>query len=85
MKRRYNRAVIIRNKTSLPILNNAIGSDDDEYWLLTSQESFHGEEDGNFFYFKDSRIPGKMKLPLNCVDLEFSKEEIEEKERDLFD
>jgi hypothetical protein len=79
----YNRAVIIRNEISKPLLEKAEGGEDDAYWLFDSMESFHGEHDDKFFHFKDSRIPSCLKLPMSCVELEFSKEEIEERERDV--
>lgn len=76
MKKRYNRAFIVRNETSLPLLHQADGGEDDGYWLFESKESFHGEEDGEFFFFKDSRIRSFLKLPINCVELEFSESEL---------
>lgn len=76
-KRIYNRAFIIRNEVSKPILELADGGENDGYWLFQSGESFHGEQDGKFFYFLDSRIRYKLKLPIECVRLEFSKEELE--------
>lgn len=69
---KYNRAFIIRNETSLPLLKDADTGEDTVYWLFESKESFHGEEDGEYFYFKDSRIDSRLRLPLSCVDLEFN-------------
>lgn len=74
----YNRAVIIRNEISKPLLEKVDGGEDSYYWLFTSQESFHGEHDGEFFHFKDSRISSRLKLPMSCVELEFSKEDLED-------
>lgn len=77
---KYNRAFIIRNEKSLPTLeeyNN--GEEEDEYWLFESGESFHGEYDDEFFYFKDLRLDGRLKLPLDCVELEFTEEEVNAK------
>jgi hypothetical protein len=72
---KYNRAWIIRNETSIPLLKFVDTAEDSAYWLFDSGESFHGEEDGKFFYFKDSRIPTCLILPLSCVELEFSEED----------
>ena len=78
---KYNRAFLIRNKKSLPLLEEEARFDTTEddsykYWLLESSESFHGEHDNEYFYFKDSRISNKFRLPLDCVELEFTEEEL---------
>lgn len=72
----YNRAFIIRNEESMPLLKAVDLGEDSSYWLFESGESFHGEHDGVHFYFKDSRIDKRLKLPLACVELEFSNEEL---------
>lgn len=77
--KKYNRAFIIRNEVSKPILSFHDGGEDDNYWLFDSKESFHGENDETHFYFKDSRIPTGLVLSLDCVNLEFTEEEITEK------
>ena len=71
----YNRAFIIRNCKSIPLLNAVNLHEDCEYWLFESGESFHGEHDGEFFYFRDQRIDKRLTLPLECVRLEYSPEE----------
>lgn len=72
---KYNRAFIIRNTQSLILLEyNYSGAEGEEHWLFDSKESFHGEEDGKYFYFKDSRLP-VMSLPLSFVKLEFGPDE----------
>ncbi len=45
---------------------------DQEYWLKTSKESFHGvkSEDGETFVFMDQRLPDFMKLPVKMVEIE---------------
>lgn len=74
---KYNRAFIIRTAHSIPILEDYdSGAEDDRYWLLESGDSFHGQEDGKAFYFKDSRLP-VMSLPLEWVVLEFDETELE--------
>ena len=73
---KYNRAFIIRNEESIPLLKNVDVYEDSHEWLFHSKESFHGEEDGKMFYFKDSRINRMLKLPINCVELEFTDEEL---------
>jgi hypothetical protein len=79
MKRKYNRAFIkdVTHPAVSEILENT-GSEELEYWIMDSKESFHGEEDGKYFYFKDSRTDRGMKLPLECLDLEFYEEEIKD-------
>ena len=77
---KYNRASIIRNETTEPILMGATKNGDDYHWLIESQETFHGEHDDNYFYFKDSRIPGCLKLPMDCIELEFLDEDLANKE-----
>lgn len=72
---KYNRAFIKRNKTSIPLLKQVDLYEDSGYWLFQSEESFHGEHDGSYFYFKDQRIDNRLKLPLNCVELEFDEKE----------
>lgn len=74
---KYNRAFIIRNEISMPLLKDADGGEDDGYWLFDSGESFHGEHDDVNFHFKDSRIRYKLSLPLSCVTLEFTEEDKE--------
>ena len=71
---KYNRAFIKRNEISLPLLKDVDGGDGDDYWLLESEESFHGLTDGKFFYFKDSRIRYPLVLPISCVSIEFTEE-----------
>lgn len=76
---KYNRAFILNNQESLPFIRDILentGDEDLEYWVIDSKESFHGHYDDKFFYFKDSRIDTGTKLPLNCVELEFTEEEI---------
>lgn len=80
---KYNRAFIIRNEESIPLLkevdlyeNDEFEKFDPSYWLFESKESFHGEHDDKFFYFKDARIDWRLKLPLRCVELEFTEEEL---------
>jgi hypothetical protein len=73
---KYNRAFIIHNETSIPLLTDVDIYEDSHYWLFDSKESFHGLHDNENFYFKDSRIDGRLKLPLFCVQLEFT--EVEE-------
>lgn len=81
---RYNRAFIKHDENSSPLLEALLKSsgmeDQDalEYWLIDSRESFHGEYDSQFFYFKDSRLDYGCKLPLACVELEFTEEELDE-------
>jgi hypothetical protein len=75
-KMEYNRSFIIRNEISKPLLEQVNGSDEDAQWLFESGESFHGEHDGKHFHFKDSRISRYLKLPLSCVTLEFSEEDL---------
>ena len=70
----YDRASIIRNEISLPLLKRFGGDEDDERWLFDSDETFHGEFDDEFFYFKDARIDNRLKLPLSCVELEFEQQ-----------
>ena len=81
---RYNRAFVIvdKNAPALSKILDNTGEVDVEYWLVYSKESFHGHHDKKYFYFKDSRIERHTKLPLDCVKLEFSEEEINEKELD---
>ena len=67
---KYDRAFIVRNEVSRPLLKSVDLYDDSHYWLFHSEESFHGEYDHEFFYFKDQRIDKRLKLPLNCVLLE---------------
>lgn len=67
----YNRAKIIRNSKSIHMLKLNSVNKEAQYWLLDSEETFHGVYDSKYFYFEDSRIPNGMKLPLNCVELEF--------------
>lgn len=71
---KYNRAFIIRNDKSLPILSFFDTNEDSSYWLFESGESFHGAHDNSIFYFRDSRIPSGTYLPLDCVELEFGEE-----------
>lgn len=70
-----NRAEIIRNDISIPLLKMSDFGEDDSHWLFDSKETFHGYHDGSFFYFKDSRIDPCLKLPLSCVELEFTEQE----------
>lgn len=80
---KYNRAFIKHNEQSSPLLEAMLKSsgmeDQDalEYWLIDSRESFHGKHDDQFFYFKDSRLDYDSKLPLACVELEFTDVELE--------
>lgn len=67
----YNRAFIIRNETSIPLLQDCDQHTDSHYWLFESYESFHGEHDTEYFYFKDQRLDSSLKLPIECVELEF--------------
>lgn len=71
----YNRAFIIRNSISLPLLREVDLYEDSHEWLFESLESFHGEYDDKYFYFKDARIDKRLKLPLECVELEFTEED----------
>lgn len=76
----YNRAFIKNNQFSAPFLKEILdntGSEETEYWIIDSKESFHGHHDDKFFYFKDSRIETGTKLPLEHVELEFTQEELE--------
>lgn len=80
---KYNRAFIIKNEKTLPFLQEAVRLDTSEdneakHWLLESDESFHGEHDGEYFFFKDSRISSDFYLPIDCVELEFIEEDFEE-------
>lgn len=70
----YNRAFIIRNEKSIPLLSDVDLYEDSHHWLFESGESFHGEYDQEYFYFKDSRIDSRLKLPLDCIELEFDEE-----------
>jgi len=72
---KYNRASIIRNSESIPLLKDVDLYEDSSSWLFDSGESFHGCHDDEYFYFKDSRIDNRLKLKLSCVELEFSKED----------
>jgi hypothetical protein len=72
----YNRAFIIRNDKSLPLLKEVDLTEDSGHWLFDSGESFHGEYNEEYFYFKDSRIDSRLKLPIDCIRLEFT--EVEE-------
>lgn len=79
---KYNRAFILHNEESTPLINKFIEDDCSEeqemgYWLKESGESFHGRHDDEYFYFKDSRIGQGVKLQLKYVKLEFSQEELE--------
>lgn len=78
-KLKPNRAFIIRNEVSMPLLEEADSGEDCSHWLFKSGESFHGEHDKEFFYFKDNRVSGSLKLPLSCVKLEFGKKELKNK------
>lgn len=71
MKLKYNRAFIIRNDVSIPLLKRVDLYEDSNHWLFDSDESFHGEYDDKYFYFKDVRIDNRLILPLSCVELEF--------------
>lgn len=75
---KYNRAEIIRNEESLPLLKAVDSYEDEDMrnsgWLFESKETFHGEHDDEYFYFMDARIDSRLKLPLNCVILEFEDE-----------
>lgn len=76
---KYNRATIKLTPESRPVIQDIIdksGVEDTEHWMIHSKESFHGEHDEKFFHFKDSRIETGTKLPLSCVELEFSEEEL---------
>lgn len=73
---KYNRAFIIRNEVSIPLLDSVDTQEDSFYWLFESGESFHGNHDDEWFYFKDSRIPFGLILPLDCVRLEFSEDDL---------
>lgn len=76
---KYNRAFIVNNKSSEPFIQEILdntGCEETEYWIVYSKESFHGDHDDTHFYFKDSRIETGTKLPLNCVELEFSEEDL---------
>ncbi len=73
---KYNRAFLIRNEVSIPLLEDVDLYEDSFYWLFESDESFHGEHDDEFFYFLDGRIDNRLKLPLECVKLEFGKDEV---------
>lgn len=73
-----NRAFIIRSEKSMPLLEDVNLNEDSAYWLFESGESFHGKEDAKFFYFRDVRIDSRLKLPLECVELEFSENENED-------
>lgn len=75
---KYNRAFILRNDHSIPILKDFDVYDESEYWLFKSGESFHGEHDEKWFFFKDSRIPTGLKLPITCVELEFTEEDLKD-------
>lgn len=77
---RKNRAEIIRNEISIPLLKVVDTYEDSYQWLFESKETFHGVHDEDFFYFKDSRIDKRLKLPLDCVILEFGPEEVENTE-----
>lgn len=68
---KYNRASIIRNEVSIPLLKSVDLYEDSWYWLFESKETFHGEYDDKYFYFKDSRIDNRLNLPLDCVRLEY--------------
>lgn len=88
-KNKYNRAFIKHNEQSSPLLEammKSSGMEDQhalEYWLYDSKESFHGDHDDQFFYFKDSRLDYGCKLPLACVELEFTEEDFKEIEEDF--
>ncbi len=69
-----NRAFIIRNNISIPLLKEVDLYEDSNYWLFESGESFHGNHDDKFFYFKDSRLDKRLELPIDCVELEFSED-----------
>lgn len=74
-----NRAFILHNDISKSYIQYYIdntGSEELEFWVIHSGESFHGEHDSEHFYFKDSRIDRGMKLPLGAVKLEFGEGEI---------
>lgn len=76
---KYNRAFIVHNDISKPHIQYYIdttGCEELEHWVIDSGESFHGEHDSEYFYFKDSRLDRGMKLPLNCVKLEFREDEV---------
>lgn len=79
-KLKYNRAFIPTKHLTCPpiveLLANT-GNEELEYWIVDSKESFHGEHDDTYFYFKDSRIDAYTKLPLSCLELEFTQEELE--------
>lgn len=76
-ERKYNRAFIIRNEISLPLLEAVNLYEDNAFWLFESGESFHGEFDNEYFYFKDQRVDKRLKLPLSCVNLEYEYDGVE--------
>ena len=78
---KYNRAFIKNSPVSDPYVQEILmntGCEETECWIIDSKESFHGEHDDKFFYFKDSRIETGTKLPLSCVELEYSKEDLKQ-------
>jgi hypothetical protein len=67
----YNRAFIVRNEISAPLLALVDVCEDSHRWLYESKESFHGRVTEGEFRFRDSRIDSRLSLPLCCVELEF--------------
>lgn len=78
IKKKYNRAFVTKDASNpfIKKILDATAQEDTEYWIIHSKESFHGEHDEKFFYFKDSRIETGTKLPLDCVELESTENDL---------